>query len=252
MGWSTSLARGNPFQSSFVLACPAIWRTDNSQVVLADQRQMSALLTGLDVALFVMNRLQVYVEYLHKLPSGQPQANFEACLAPLHADCLQFFARAIMMYQKNVGIRTLEAIWKPSDVEDFEQTCRKRAEDVEIEAQSCDRALSELRHESSHQWFRCLQQELTSLDDVMKSVKQLELHVSAIWSQLEEDKRSEILFFTSTVAYEDNHRVATAEHVKGTSDWIFQRNEYKQWDQKSSSEIFWLHGSGQQAIECIA
>lgn len=205
---------------------------------------MCALLTGLDIALYVTNRLNVYVKYLHKLPSCPEQANFESRLVVLHATILQFFARAIKIYQKGSGRRMLEAFLKISDVEDFENDYRKHADEVRTEAENCDRILAERDRESIRDWFRDLKEELKQLDSINRSLERIESTVSAVWTYLADNERAKILMWISTVPYEDNHESARQGHTPGTGDWIFQDSCYRSWNSGSSSIILWLHGNG--------
>ena len=68
--------------------------------------------------------------------------------------------------------------------------------------------------------------------------------VSAVWTHLEDNRKAEILVWTSTVPYEDNHETAYKGHVSGTGNWIFQDSSYISWDRGSSSRILWIHGNG--------
>lgn len=81
-----------------------------------------------------MHRLQVYVRYLHHLPPCLEQVNLENRLAILYAEILRFLAKATDIYEKSNMRRTFAAYWKISDIEEFEITCRKTGEDIEIES----------------------------------------------------------------------------------------------------------------------
>jgi hypothetical protein len=60
---------------------------------------MAALL-GLETALYLSNRLQVYMGYWVTLPTSPARVNFESCLIEFHALILRFLADAIRIYQK--------------------------------------------------------------------------------------------------------------------------------------------------------
>jgi hypothetical protein len=68
--------------------------------------------------------------------------------------------------------------------------------------------------------------------------------VSAVWTHLDDNKKAEILMWTSKVPYKDNHEAAYEGHVSGTGNWIFQDSSYISWDRGSSSRILWIHGNG--------
>jgi hypothetical protein len=112
---------------------------------------MRALLTGLKTALYTMNRLKAYLEYLSTLPETQSRANFESVLIELHAHILQFLAKAIRIYQRRTLSRAIDAFWKPEDITGFERECDRIGARAEIEASNCDRTLSAVdREEAKH------------------------------------------------------------------------------------------------------
>jgi hypothetical protein len=138
---------------------------------------MAALLVGLRTSLYMMNRLKAYMDYLRDLPVTQTRENFETALTKLHALILQFLARAIQSHQKSSLIRAFDAFWKPEEVCDFEDDCDRIAEQVEIEATNCDRALSAREREEANQRIEHLQRVLKELDElqhIKESVSMLE------------------------------------------------------------------------------
>lgn len=213
-------------------------------MVISDIRQLGILLVSLDTALHVANRLAVYVEYLHSIPSCPELANFESRLVALYATVLQFLAKAINIYGQNTVKRVIEIFLDVSDVEDFEMKCRRQAEDAEIEAQNCDRMMAKHNNVQLHHQFHILQQEMKKLDKIGESMDEIQGAVSATWLLLEDGQKSEILQWISTIPCEDNHRTAYKGHVPGTGDWIFQNDHFRLWDLNSSSVILWLHGNG--------
>ena len=72
--------------------------------------------------------------------------------------------------------------------------------------------------------------------------------VSAAWTHLDNQKKAEILMWTSMVPYKDNHELAYEGHVSETGNWIFQDISYLTWDRGSSSRILWIHGNGKQKV----
>lgn len=111
---------------------------------------MAALLVGIKTALYMMNRLKAYMDYLRDLPLTSTRTNFETSLTELHALILQFLARAIQTYQSSTLTRLFNAFWKPEEVRDFENECDEVETRVEIEASNCDRTLSALEREGAN------------------------------------------------------------------------------------------------------
>lgn len=103
---------------------------------------MTALLTGLNTALYITHRLNAYIVYLQILPDSQTRTNFENALIDLYKYVLQFLAKAIGTYEKNMLRRAVDAFWRPEEVRNFEDTCNIVATRAETEASNCDRTLS--------------------------------------------------------------------------------------------------------------
>src|SRR2546423_10037749 len=125
---------------------------------------MAALLVGLETALYMMNRLKAYMQYLQRLPATQARTNFETSLVDFYALILHFLAGAILIFQKGTLARTFSAFWKLEDVRNFENECKEIAVRAEIEASNCDRTLGSLDRESAHRDKEDLQMVLRLLE----------------------------------------------------------------------------------------
>jgi len=127
---------------------------------------MSALLSGLETAFYMTNRLKVYWEYLHGLPEGQSRLNFETALTMFHSRVLQFLARAIQVYKRSVLSRNFNAFWNPDEISGFDSECEKIAARVEIEASNCCRTLSTVEQERAKRLEANLQTALKELEEI--------------------------------------------------------------------------------------
>jgi len=206
---------------------------------------MAALLEGLKTALYTMNRLKVYMDYVRDLPVALTRTNFESSLTELHALILQFLARAILIYQKNTLTRAFDAFWKPEQVAKFEDDCDRIGKRVETDATNCDRSLSRLERENTAQSTEILQKlqtELKELQHVKDSIEKIESRIVMLWNSSVEDKQAEILEWTSKVPYLDNHLAAGKGRIEGTGEWIFHHARYQEWITSHQSMILWLHG----------
>lgn len=103
---------------------------------------MASLLVGCEIVLYIANRLKVYIEFLHQLPTTLTRTNFETAVTKLYAHVLRFLAYAIRIYQTSTSYRALRAFWTNDDIVNFEKTCNELGVRVEIEASNCDRTLS--------------------------------------------------------------------------------------------------------------
>ena len=57
-----------------------------------------------------------------------------------------------------------------------------------------------------------------------------------------ENERAAILTWFSVIPYKGHHDLASEGRVAGTGQWLFQRQEFKHWQESERSEILWLHG----------
>jgi hypothetical protein len=220
-------------------------------VALAEHKQMSILITGLNIVLYMSLRLDLYLQYLWKIPSSNEKSYLQSRLVELYVVILRFLAEAIHIYQKSTSKRILEAFLKLSEVEEFEENCQRRANDVEVAASSCDRIVAFHESENLKKYFSDLQSELKILATIDSSLEEVRNTVAIMWTHLEENKRAEILKWSSDIPYEDNHRTALKGHTPDTGDWIFQDDNYQSWATANSSKLLWLHGNGKHSVNFV-
>jgi hypothetical protein len=183
---------------------------------------MGALLSGLESALYVGNRLKVYYEYLPKLEDSQAQKNFEDALLKLQAKLLKFLAQAIILHDKKAIARTWIAVWGADEVKSFDIECGKIAKQVEIEASNCDRKIS-----------TGILSKLAGLDDVKNSIAEISAEI-----QLPKLAYADGVRYNSA---EEEHRPSCLEDTR-----IELLDEVYRWaesDQPREPHIFWLAGS---------
>nr|POF13748.1 vegetative incompatibility protein het-e-1 [Quercus suber] len=132
----------------------------------ADSRQMSALVSGMDLALCVANRLQAYFIYYQRLLPSLTTDNLRKALVLLYANVLQFLAKAIQVYSMNTAARKVQAFWQPSELISFQTESDKLAGRAEIEANNCDRELHEREQVAATQWRHDLATILQKIDSI--------------------------------------------------------------------------------------
>lgn len=111
------------------------------EIAATGQRQMTALLSGLNIILFIGHRMLVYYELLVQTSAGQARDNLVAALIRLEVLILGFLAEAIPWSEKGPLARSWAAFWGDTDLSTFETRCSKLASEVEGEASGCDRNL---------------------------------------------------------------------------------------------------------------
>ena len=194
---------------------------------------MAALLTGMDLALCMANRLKVYMDYSEQLPSTLARSNFESVLVKMYTYTLRFIANAIQAYQKNVVTRSWEALWQTSELEDFETDSNKLGIQAEIEANNCDRELRERNWEGVKQWKADLGASLQKLDDIRALQSSVDLlHVKVDLSKLATAKGATYNSFADETSPQCLQGTRT-ELLRQVADWA---------DDPNGKCIFWLCG----------
>ncbi len=81
----------------------------NWQTVVSEMNQMTSLLVECKIALYMMNRLRAYIEFLRQLSTTLTRINFEMIMTELYAYVLEFLTRVIRIYQTFTSYRALRA-----------------------------------------------------------------------------------------------------------------------------------------------
>lgn len=135
-------------------------------MAVSDRTQMATLLTGMNLTLYMANRLHVYFRYFQLIPSTKATDNFEGALIKMYTHELRFIATAIQIYQTGAATRTWQALWQTSTLADFETESDKLASRAEIEARNCDREIDARRWDNAKQWQEDLKEALHKLDEI--------------------------------------------------------------------------------------
>jgi hypothetical protein len=123
------------------------------KVALSDSNQRAVLITGIELALYVSNRLKVYLGICtHSLPSLATD-NLRRSLVNLYVHILTFLAHAIRIQQKGRFVKVMQALWDSGVLVQFEEECDKLCVRASEEARICDSRAS-------------LEAQLRSLDEI--------------------------------------------------------------------------------------
>src|SRR5271154_2819111 len=194
---------------------------------------MATLLVGLKTTLYMMKRLEAYMDYLGDLPATRTRTHFENSLTEFHALILQFLARAIQTYQKSALTRALDSFWKPEEIHDFEIECDKIGARVEIEASNCDRSLSTLQREGANQRKEELHRALKELEG-LRDVKE---SVSMLLNKIDIAKLPSAKGATFD-SHQDEHDARCLEDTR-----VDVRRQITEWaEDPHGKSIFWLNG----------
>jgi DNA polymerase III delta prime subunit len=218
-------------------------RSDHSvQAAVSEAHQMASLLVGCETALYMVNRLKAYLDFWSSLPDTRTRTNLEGVMVKLYTHILAFLAHAIDTYQQSSPKRALKSFWQDSDVQSFERNCMTLADQVEIEASTCDRMLREKDSMVMTQSYECLRkvlQELQQIHRVHDSIDRIERKIDL--SKLE---------FVEGATFDAYGQVHTACH-QGTRQELLKY--IQDWARRPDSKsIFWLQGMAGTGKSTIA
>ncbi|KAK2784701.1 hypothetical protein FQN52_008929 [Onygenales sp. PD_12] len=209
------------------------------QVSVSEQQQMGCLLLGLNRISYLIARCRVYEELYLSINHNAAVQNFESALVDLYTLILQFLAKALQIYARNIVVRGANAIkLADDDIIDFEKHCKDLEERVDYEVWNCEGTQSKDFREK----FYRLVDELKALKDLRDPLDRIESRVTCIWKVLGETERGKILNWVSDTPYLDHHRVASNGRTKDTGGWLSKHGNYRQWETSDESMILWLHG----------
>ncbi len=200
------------------------------QTIVSEMNQMISLLVECKIALYMMNRLRVYIEFLRQLLMTLTRTNFETIMTELYAYVLEFLTYVIQIYQTFISYRALHVFWTKSDIIDFEKTCNKLEVRVEIEMSNCNCTLNA----QDQEWIEKLKQDLQR---VLKKFKQSHhLQESLNWLEIKINL-NKLLYAKEAMYnfYKDDHIICHSV------TWVDLLHEIYDWARHSRSKsIFWL------------
>ena len=99
------------------------------------------------------------------------------------------------------------------------------------------------------------------LEDFSSAMSRIDENVTAVYERIQgkstakvlgllpqinqlssETERIAILEWFSVIPYQGHHDLASENRVADTGQWLFQRKEFRHWQQSKESTILWLHG----------
>jgi hypothetical protein len=192
--------------------------------------------TGTELALYVGNRLKVYLDTYARLSPSLASDNFRKTLVNLYAHLLEFLAHAIRIQQKRTLVRVAQAVWDHSNLAQFEEECNALCIKASEEARISD---SELGRE----WRERLDARLQRLDgihDIRGSLSKLQ------------DKADLAKLITATGAtYDSATEGALARCLPATRTELLEL--ISRWAADLTAEsVFWLCGKAGTGKSTIA
>jgi hypothetical protein len=105
-----------------IVTCRVITR---HKVALSDSNQRAVLVTGIELALYMSNRLKVYLVTYARLSPSSATENLRKSLVNLYVHILTFLAHAIRIQRRGRVMKVMQALWDPGVLTQFEEECDK-------------------------------------------------------------------------------------------------------------------------------
>ena len=202
------------------------------QAAVAESNQMAALLIGCETILYMASRLQVYIEFWHRLPAAATRDNLGESLTVMYAHVLCFLARTILVYESSTIRRAFSALWKIDDVVGFEKEGNNLAIKVEIDANNCHRIANAGLQEIVSQ----LQQNMQKVLAEIQKHHQLQASLDQLNVKIDLGK----IPYVNGAIFNSFDGIHDPCHPGTRTDLLAQ---VQQWAQlQDGKSIFWLHG----------
>ncbi|KAK3615199.1 hypothetical protein LTR56_026748 [Elasticomyces elasticus] len=196
------------------------------KVALSDSRQQAVLITGMELSLYMSNRLKVYLDIYARLSISLASDNFRKALLDLDVHILRFLAHAIRIQRKSSVVRVAQALWDSDNLLQFEEKCDSLCNKASEEARICDSEMGE-------QWRETLNARLLSLDRIH--------HLEAGLTKLQDKADLAKLLTAREATYDSSAEGGLPRCLPGTRTDLLR--EISKWTANPQGKrIFWLCG----------
>ncbi|KAK3614252.1 hypothetical protein LTR22_027846, partial [Elasticomyces elasticus] len=196
------------------------------EVALSESHQRAVLITGMELSLYMSNRLKVYLDIYAPLSPSLAADNLRKALVHLYVHVLGFLAQAIRIQRKRSASRVLQALWCSSDLMHFEERCDILCARAGEEARICDCEIGE-------RWREKLNASLLSLDRIH--------HLEAGLTKLQDKADLAKLLTAREATYDSSAEGSLPQCLPGTRTDLL--GEIFKWTANPQGKrIFWLCG----------
>ena len=155
---------------------------------------------------------------------GDLRLGLEASLEKLYKSTLLFLLKTQLFYSRNTAGRFTSGAISVDALKDLLQDIHKNEVDVQNYESSA------LKQTANKQFLQT--RELILLYD----------------DRLKREKRESILNWISLIDYQSPYRDIFKRLIPGTGEWLFNREEFLQWENTRESSLLWLRGDGMLKI----
>ncbi|KAL8715327.1 MAG: hypothetical protein Q9225_006404 [Loekoesia sp. 1 TL-2023] len=182
------------------------------------------------------------IENLYLRPTAIPCPNelqyLSQCVTKMYSTVLTYLAKAKKFWSENTAKRIAKGLLTNMENEhNMLQLAIKKIDDETYRTISLLQARQRVdESETTKQTLCCLEEEIKT------PVVRIAQNIADINDKLDKNERKQLLHWLSTIPCESQHQGAARKIVKGTGRWLLDRPELFEWQNSSSSAIFWLHG----------
>ncbi|KAF9776186.1 hypothetical protein IL306_005660 [Fusarium sp. DS 682] len=197
---------------------------------------LTAIFGCADRVLYLMNRGAIYEQvFLQSKPD-----DLDACEKDLRKALINAYQKALELLdyarsqlEDGVAVRRFfEALWDPQKAKGKLNDLQEAENSLQMVVTACDVKKKHLQNEKS----------LRLLERLNKPLRYIDEKVAKMLTNLEDNELSKILNFICEIHVGNQHRSMTINKTRGTGEWLSQLKEFREWEDSSSSNIFWLTG----------
>lgn len=198
---------------------------------------MAALLATTEKVVRIISRGQVYEQvYLGETPSsalGESQRSLESGLLGIYVTALELLADSGSLFKKGTARRTLEAIVNPDKATGSLAAIAEQESQLLLDVQACETKRSS---DSDKKVVGMLE---TFNDPIFRIAK----GVNKVLEEMQDSQRIKILEWISSVQFGKHHDNVKFQRTPNTGDWLLQHDDFRAWEDRRDSALFWLQGS---------
>ncbi|KAJ5104243.1 NACHT nucleoside triphosphatase [Penicillium argentinense] len=207
------------------------------QIPVNESDQMGALLATAEKVIRITSRGQVYETiHLPKDPNANlslVQSSLDGALVNMYASALDLLAESQKLLAANTGRRILEAIVNPGKATGNLAALIEQEDEIIKDVNACESQRSSDSDKLTHDMLHALDAPIARVDE----------GVSSLLKHVDENERIELLEWISAIEFGSHHKTIQEARTPGTGAWLLKHKDFRDWEAKRSSSLFWLQGN---------
>jgi ankyrin repeat protein len=171
-----------------------------------------------------------------KEPGAEMQSihkQLEGALLKIYTTSLELLADSGKLLDSNTARRTIEAIVNPGKFQGQLSGLKEDEEELLLDVQACEVQRSSDADNTMIDMLKTFNDPIVRIDE----------GVAHLLAHMNESDRIEMLEWISSVPFGKHHDGISEDRTPGTGDWLLRHEDFRKWETKNSSLLFWLQGS---------